>query len=210
MDVSHAQSLPRPATSARTRSREETRRRLLASGRELFATRGLHRVTTHDIARGAGVAAGTFYLHFSDKESLFREIVYFTIERMRSDLQEAMDSAPDGEAAVRAHAEAMIAFAEANSDLVRIVFGRDHGAAEVESDVLDYLADAGAEMLSKRIAEGTFRATLDPKVAAQALTGMFARTVVWWIEDPTRVPRETLIETLIGMQLRGTYPRPVA
>jgi len=206
MDVTHTPAARPAATSARARSREETRRRLLASGRELFAARGLHRVTTHDIARGAGVAAGTFYLHFPDKETLFREIVYFTIERLRADLQAAMDSAPDGRAAVRAHAEAMIAFAEDNSDVVRIVFGRDHGAAEIESDILDYLADAGAEMLRQRINEGTFRAVLDPRVAAQALTGMFARTVVWWIENPLLVPRETLIETLIEMQLGGTYP----
>jgi AcrR family transcriptional regulator len=180
---------------------------LLASARALFAARGLRRVTTHDIARGAGVAAGTFYLHFPDKEALFREIVYFAIARLRERLQAAMESSADGEAAVRAHAEAMISFAEEHRDLVWIVFGRDHGAAEIEADVLDYLAEAGAEMLTKRIEEGTFRSTLDPKVAAQALTGMFARTVVWWIEDPTRVSRETLIETLIGMQLDGTYPR---
>jgi AcrR family transcriptional regulator len=40
----------------------------LNCARELFAERGLSRVTSHDIARRAGVAAGTIYLHFDDKE----------------------------------------------------------------------------------------------------------------------------------------------
>jgi AcrR family transcriptional regulator len=193
--------------SARARGRLETRRRLLESGRELYATRGLTRVTTHDIARGAGVAAGTFYLHFPDKESLFREIVYAAIEDLRDRLQSAMDGAADAESAVRDHAEALVSFAEQNRDIVRIVFGRDHGAAELESDVLDYMADVGAEMLRQRMDEGLFRSSLDPRVAAQALTGMFARVVAWWIEDPGRCPRETLINTLIEIQLVGTYPQ---
>ena len=38
----------------------------MAAGEALFAEHGLHGVTTHTIAHHAGVAAGTFYLHFPD------------------------------------------------------------------------------------------------------------------------------------------------
>ena len=64
-----------PRVSASERSRQATRARLLASGRLLFAMHGLHGVTTHDIARRAEVASGTFYLHFKNKREVFREIV---------------------------------------------------------------------------------------------------------------------------------------
>jgi AcrR family transcriptional regulator len=192
------------ATSARARSREATRNRLLSSARTLFSSRGLHRVTSHDIAREAGVAAGTFYLHFKDKESLFRELVYDAIEQLRGRLQRALSQSETGAAAVRAHAEALVSFAEEHRELVRIVFARDHGAAEVETDVLDYLATVGAEVLKHRMMVGTFRPTLDPAVASQALTGMFARVVAWWIEDPTRASREAIVETLVQIQLAGT------
>jgi len=196
----------RHTASARERSREATRQRLLTSARGLFAGKGLHQVTSHDIARGAGVASGTFYLHFKDKEEVFREIVYDAVERLRERLQAALAAAPDTRSSVRAHAEALVAFAEEHSDLVRIVFGRDHGAARLESDVLDYLADVGADLLRARQAAGSFRSSLDPRVAAQAMTGMFTRVVVWWIEDPSRAPRESIVETLIQIQLSGTYP----
>ncbi len=191
--------------TARDRSRVETRARLLASARRLFASRGLTRVTTHDIAKGAGVAAGTFYLHFPDKETLFREIVYSAVEQLRQRVERAMDGTTDAAAAARSHAEALILFAEENRDLVRIVFGRDHSTAEVESDVMDHLAATAADTLQRRIDQGLLRSSLDPRVAAQALTGMFARAVSWWIQDPRRCSRETLIETLVGIQLGGTY-----
>ena len=192
------------ATSARARSREATRTRLLDAARTLFSSRGLHRVTSHDIAREAGVAAGTFYLHFKDKESVFRELVYDAIEQLRGRLQRALSQSETGAAAVRAHAEALVSFAEEHRELVRIVFARDHGAAEIETDVLDYLATVGAEVLRRRMEVGTFRTTLDAAVASQALTGMFARVVAWWIEDPTRAERQAIVETLVQIQLAGT------
>lgn len=199
MDVSQA------PVGARERSRQTTRKRLLASGRNLFAVRGLHEVTTHDVARGAGVAVGTFYLHFPAKEALFREIAIDGIERLRHRLEQAMDSADDVKSAVRAHAEALITFAEQESDLVGMLFRRDHGAAELESDILDYSARTLAGSLLQRRSEGTLPVQLDPEVTAQAMTGMLSRTVAWWIEDRTRAPRESVIRTLIGIQLGGTY-----
>jgi hypothetical protein len=35
---------------------------------------------------------------------------------------------------------------------------------------------------------------------------MLARVVAWWVEDPTRAPREAVIETLTRIQLEGTKP----
>jgi AcrR family transcriptional regulator len=41
------------------------------SARELFVRDGYHNTRPQDIARNAGVASGTFYLHFSDKKEAF-------------------------------------------------------------------------------------------------------------------------------------------
>jgi len=205
MDVIEASRPRRTASGARERSRLATRARLLAGGRALLAEHGLHGVTSHDIARAAGVASGTFYLHFPDKQALFREIVYEAIRQLRERLETAFESDEDIKVAVRAHAEALVAFAEANADLVRIVFGRDHGDVEVEADVLDYLAQVGADVLRRRIARGSIRTFLEPAVAAQALTGMFVRVIAWWIDDGMRTPRDAMIDTLVGIQLQGIY-----
>ncbi len=50
-----------------------TRQRLLDAAVTVFSQRGYARATTRDIARAAGVAEGTIYRHFSDKQELFRE-----------------------------------------------------------------------------------------------------------------------------------------
>jgi hypothetical protein len=47
---------------------------------------------------------------------------------------------------------------------------------------------------------------IEPSVLSQALVGMLSRVLLWWIEDPDPVARETVIETLTRIQLSGTHP----
>ncbi len=60
------------AQGART---ARTRASLLASGRKLFAERPFDAVAIDDIVQEAGVAKGTFYNHFDDKDALLGAIV---------------------------------------------------------------------------------------------------------------------------------------
>ena len=45
-----------------------------------------------------------------------------------------------------------------------------------------------------------------PYVLSQAVVGMFARVVAWWVADPSRATREEVIESLTRIQLSGTQP----
>ena len=191
------------------RSRTATRERIFKSGTALFAARGLHDVTTHDIAAEAGVAAGTFYLHFPDKQTLFREIVFEAVEDLRQQLIAARGGAPDHAAAVRAQADVLLGFAEQRGDLVRILFGRDSEARGLGADVLDHLALGLRERLTRSQAEGATPPQIDPAVAAQAIVGMWSRVLAWWIEDPAKVTRDDLIETLTTFEISGVFRAPV-
>ena len=53
----------------------ERRDAILAAALEEFSTRGFEAARLDDVARRAGVAKGTIYLYFRDKESLFQELV---------------------------------------------------------------------------------------------------------------------------------------
>lgn len=209
--VGASQTQPPVRRSAASRSRAATRERLLSSGVELFAAKGLHGVTTHDVAHHAGMAAGTFYLHFKDKGALFREIAFEAL----NDLQQRLDAASDAgdlRNSVPRIAEALVCYAEENRERVRIIFrvdrdcdgGRDN--ADVETDLLSTLAATIAEGRRQRISSGEMPAKLDPVILSQALVGMWARVIAWWIEDPSRASRNTLIRTLTEIQLAGTHP----
>lgn len=189
-----------PITSAPARSRIQTRQRLLEAATRLFADKGLHGVTSHEIAREAGVASGTFYLHFRDKTDVYRDIVFRAIEELVQQVQQAIGSAPANVLAMRARAEAIVTFAERNRDMVRILFSTDSEAASVEADVLSQLADGLETRLQRERDEGTFPCDLDPGVCARAHVGMTAHLIDWWTQDPSRASREDIIKTIVRLR----------
>ena len=66
---------PAPAENRRARSREIHPERVTAAALALFLERGFARTRMEDVARRAGVSKGAIYLHFDNKEDLFRAVV---------------------------------------------------------------------------------------------------------------------------------------
>ncbi|MGY4416614.1 AcrR family transcriptional regulator [Bradyrhizobium sp. LB7.1] len=69
-----ARSDEAPASSRATRAAER-RAAIVDAAMEEFIVRGFTATRLDDIAKRAGVAKGTIYLHFKDKESMFEELV---------------------------------------------------------------------------------------------------------------------------------------
>ncbi|MET4170071.1 AcrR family transcriptional regulator [Bradyrhizobium sp. LA6.1] len=63
-----------PASNRATRAAER-RSAIVEAAMEEFIARGFAATRLDDIAKRAGVAKGTIYLHFKDKESMFEELV---------------------------------------------------------------------------------------------------------------------------------------
>ena len=64
-----------PASAARKARSADRREAILAAALDEFASRGFEAARLDDVARRAGVAKGTIYLYFRDKESLFQELI---------------------------------------------------------------------------------------------------------------------------------------
>jgi AcrR family transcriptional regulator len=62
------------STDRRDRERLQTRARILDSARELFAQDGYEAVSLRRIAEAIEYTPAAIYIHFADKESLFREL----------------------------------------------------------------------------------------------------------------------------------------
>lgn len=72
--VSHDRaSTSRP--SKRAVGATERRAAIVAAGLDEFTAKGFAATRLDDVAKRAGVAKGTIYLHFKDKEALFQELV---------------------------------------------------------------------------------------------------------------------------------------
>jgi AcrR family transcriptional regulator len=67
---------PRSKAAALPRREPEARRQaILEAGLEVFASLGFASAKLDDVAQRAGVAKGTIYLYFKDKQDLFEQII---------------------------------------------------------------------------------------------------------------------------------------
>jgi AcrR family transcriptional regulator len=74
-DTSRPPAAGAKALKGRAQKAAERREAILAAALDEFAARGYAATRIDDVAERAGVAKGTIYLHFADKEALFQEIV---------------------------------------------------------------------------------------------------------------------------------------
>ncbi len=64
-----------PSPSLRAEKSAARREAILSAALDEFSARGFAAARLDDVAKRAGVAKGTIYLHFRDKDALFQEIV---------------------------------------------------------------------------------------------------------------------------------------
>src|SRR6478609_10265027 len=66
---------PTKPASNRAERAAERRSAIIEAAMDEFIARGFAATRLDDVAKRAGVAKGTIYLHFKDKEALFQELV---------------------------------------------------------------------------------------------------------------------------------------
>jgi AcrR family transcriptional regulator len=114
---------PAPARGVRAARQAERRDAILAAALEEFAAAGFAATRLDDVARRAGVAKGTIYLYFRDKESLFQELV----RAMLSPIVGAIETAQIRDLPARVIAETIAdifvreIFATRRKDVIRLI-----------------------------------------------------------------------------------------
>lgn len=85
------QASARPPRKRRAQPPEARRAAILAAALEEFSARGFEGARLDDVARRAGIAKGTIYLYFADKETLFQELVRSMVSPVLGMLEHTRD-----------------------------------------------------------------------------------------------------------------------
>ncbi len=187
-------------------SKLETRKLLLKTGLELFAENGFEKTHASDIAQKAGIAVGTLYLHFGDKEGLLQEILLQSAYELHDRVMKVYaNPSSDPVVQARAHIEAIVQYIEEKQKEARFLLNyavrRDTVSARVIDQIIEQIEQSiriGAEM-------GVYRPDIDPALAARAEANMNLGLLAWWTENPQRASREKIIDTLTKFRASGLH-----
>jgi AcrR family transcriptional regulator len=196
---------------------EERPQQILAAAFEEFGEHGLAGARLDDIARRAGVAKGTIYLYFPNKEALFKEMIRHTVVARLEEAELELD-ALSGTAAeqVREYMRRWWAYLETPEfqTVYRLLHGELHRFPDLTQFYADEVIVRSHRLVSVLIARGVdggeFRA-VDIDVTARILAGMLITHSVWVCQQqifkqPFTVSHEYLLGQLTDFFLHALRP----
>lgn len=151
---------------------------ILAAARRVIAAKGFAAATMDEIAEAAGLAKGTIYLYFRNKQFLFQAVVSEVLARLVAGLQELAGQQASAESRLRQMLRLLMATLEAEEAFFRVFssefpilhfYLEDEAAPVRELD--QQLTLAVAEVIRQGITAGEFQEG-DARQLAHILRGM--------------------------------------
>jgi len=159
----------------------ETRNKLLRVARDVFEEDGFDGASVSRIVSESNVSRGTFYLYFESKEDIFRtlaeDLLSQVVELQRPDETDPRET-------IRRSIGAFVVYYRDHARLMAVleqVATHDEGFRTLRRDMRRGVAERAVRFIAALQRKGIVPATVDPRYAATALTGMVDRFAYVWL-----------------------------
>ena len=182
------------------------RARILAAARQRFADFGYRRTGIAEIARDAGIAPGTVYRYFANKEEVFRAVMRDGLARWLATARRVLNAPGTAVERLARLGQASLEFSRDDA-LVHSVYRRDGEIIfaplleELHAELVREHVAMMAGVIRAGIRDGTFRA-VDPERAAFVLfSGGDA------LSNQHRYPYNEVLPLYMEIVMSGLLPR---
>ena len=185
--------------------REVVRAQILDAAEELIAARGLHGAALAQIARKAGVAVGTLYNYFADRDAMIRALFDARRAVLRPKLLAAVDAGAglEFEPRLRAVVRALFDVFEEHRRFIKVSMETEH--TKIAPSTM--AADLGAA-IEQLIAAGVAEKALAPapgKLLVPVILGAMKAIIMKRIVDGTSFGADA--DVLVSIFLDGARKR---
>jgi TetR/AcrR family transcriptional regulator, fatty acid metabolism regulator protein len=151
----------------------------------VFARKGYYNSRVSDIAREAGIGAGTIYLYFKTKDEILVTLFRDKMAHFVASVRKAISDLPDAVSKLRRLVALHFEMLEQNPDLAEVVqvelrqgqkFFRGASSQEISS----YFALI-ASVIDEGVAEGRLRSDLPVPAATKTLFGAMDQLATSWV-----------------------------
>ncbi|OGO56920.1 MAG: TetR family transcriptional regulator, partial [Chloroflexi bacterium RBG_16_72_14] len=136
--------MSKPDPSEQSRSRRE---RILDAAFHAFATRGYRDTAMDDIAGAAETSKGGVYFHFPTKESIFRELMQTTADKLVGRVERAVALETEPVARAEAAIRTVLATFAGHRTMARLLFLDTVGAGRVFQAATNDLHDRFSRLI---------------------------------------------------------------
>lgn len=189
--------MPRPKDidTEEGRQRHEAKyQRILDAALDVFARKGFHEAKISEIARAAGVADGTIYLYFKNKDDLLISLFESKLEAINAGLRQELAQISDQKQRLAHIIRYHLRLALENPTLAAFITIELRRSSKfmkeyAKSQLADYLSQWG-NVIDEGKASGTFRSDLSTGILKHILFGALDHACVTWVNNPQRRPED--------------------
>ncbi len=178
-----------------------------------MAESGYHHAQISRIARAAGVADGTVYLYFKNKEDILVSLLRRSIQKIVSTLQDALGSI-DG-AAEKLQFLVHLYLRELGADpelaMVTQVHMRqvDAGIRRAIGEFMKPFYSVLDEIVEAGVTQGVFHEPMDRRIARRMIFGTMDETVTAWVLSGSKYDLYAQADAVVDVLLHGLCGKPV-
>lgn len=190
----------------------DTRERTLLEAARLFNHRGYAATTLREVAKAAGIKAGSIYYHFESKEQILDEILDKGIRVVSGVVREKVEALPANAtarerlaAAIEGHLWGMLHHGDFTSTIIRI-YGQIPTAAKNRHRMARRAyADYWDRLLEDALKRGELRADGSTTVIRLFVLGALNSTVEWY--NPNKGSFKDFVKELTNLIFDGPFRR---
>lgn len=196
-------------TVSDTPARNPKHDRILDAAIEVFAEKGFHNARISDIAKRAGVADGTIYLYFRNKDDVLLSIFEEKMGVLIAGVHAALDGIDDPMERVRAFARYHFKQVEEHRALAEVLQIElrlsNKFLKEYRPEKLWEYLGIFATILREGQERGVIRAELNPFVMMWAFFGALDEIAIQWVlsKKPSKFPLEATANSVADVFIRG-------
>jgi TetR/AcrR family transcriptional regulator len=200
------QKLPR-----RERDKLRQRQEMLATALDLFARKGYHNVSMHEVAEKAEFAIGTLYKFFQNKEELYKALVLEQCDQFEDALIRAIETPDDEVEKLRNYVRTRSERFRSNLPFVRLFLAESRGVSfSIKAGLNDELRkryynflERLATIFDRGIKNQRFKKIADPYYLAAALDSVIDASLLLWLDAPDRHPYPEDPDTILNIFFKG-------
>lgn len=166
-------------------AKNDKRFRILKAAVKVFSQKGFYNAKVSEIANNAGIADGTIYLYFKNKDEILISIFEEEMARIISSVRTHLDSQPDVAEKLKAFIKTHLNFVKKNPKLAQVFqlelrqsnkFIKEYTGSKLK----EYLSIIG-RILEEGQRQGLIRQDIHPGLMKRALFGSLDEVATHWV-----------------------------
>jgi TetR/AcrR family fatty acid metabolism transcriptional regulator len=187
---------------------------ILEAAVKIFARQGFHQSTIAQIAKEAGVADGTIYLYFKNKDDILVQFFSYRTKQVFESFREEVDRAETSADKLRNLVRRHLAEFQRDRDGAVVYQVETHQNSRLAEEQIREMSQMYRDLISEIVEqgqqEGTIRKDLYVGLVKRFIIGAVDEVISTWLHSNGEYDLVSMADPLVELFMTGIGQRPIA